>query len=435
MPLTRPLPWSLTPAELIAAWPAGTPLLALVSEPAHPRYGRLSLLARPGEAISVAAGATADEVRERLGAVSWRSRGGEEAAMCPGWVGYVGYELGAVLEPAAGRHRPAGKEASGWPLLELCRVEAAYCFDHQAGRWERVGDESSTLPFDDDAPMARAGAPAWLDPLTPVQPRAEVEEAIARIIEHIRVGDIYQANLTQRFRTRLHGSARSLFVRALREAPARYGALLELPEERSVVSLSPELFLEAEAATGRLITRPIKGTLPAGLPVAQLRESEKDAAELAMIVDLMRNDLGRVCEFGSVAVAEARTIETHPTVHQGVATVSGRMCEDIDLYALLEATFPPGSVTGTPKIRAMQIIDVLEPAERGVYCGAIAWVGDGGGLAMSVAIRTLVAEADGRAVYSAGGGIVADSTPAAEYEEALAKTAAISRLTHRASRT
>jgi anthranilate/para-aminobenzoate synthase component I len=191
-----------------------------------------------------------------------------------------------------------------------------------------------------------------------------------------------------------------------------------------LISNSPELFLRV-SPEGRVITRPIKGTRPRGSGMEdELRRSVKDQAELNMIVDLERNDLGRVCEIGSVRVTEPRVIEAHPTVYHGVATIEGRLRDDVTFSGLLRATFPGGSVTGAPKIRAMQIIEELEPHSRGAYCGAIGYVAADGSMEFNVAIRTMTAKG-GLIHIPVGGGIVADSEPAAEYEETLVKAKAM----------
>jgi len=264
--------------------------------------------------------------------------------------------------------------------------------------------------------------------------------AIDRAIELIRGGDIYQSNITHLLRSTLHGSPRGLAIHALATAAPWHGALLELPDGSALISLSPELFLGGEFASegreGFVLTRPIKGTRPASGDPAELLASEKDEAELTMIVDLMRNDLGRICQPGSVEVAEPRHIEAHPTVHQGVATVQGVLRAGVTIVDLLSATFPPGSVTGAPKIRAMQVIESLEPWARGPYCGAIGCLSDHGRFAFNVAIRTLAAgppeamavttEMPRRHVlYGVGCGIVADSDPAAEWQESLDKAAVV----------
>jgi para-aminobenzoate synthetase component 1 len=267
--------------------------------------------------------------------------------------------------------------------------------------------------------------------------RREYLSAVERAIEHIFAGDVYQLNLSQRFHTSMDAEPRFLFE-ALREVnPSAFGAFLPYTSH-SVISASPELFLRR---TGDVVeTRPIKGTRPRGRDevedTAQRRSllcSEKDQAELAMIVDLERNDLGRVCEYGSVVVAEHRRVEELPTVFHTVSTVRGHLREDVGTVDLLRATFPGASVTGCPKIRAIEIIDALEPTRRNAYCGAIGWIGFDGDLALSIAIRTVITK--GRDVYfQVGGAIVADSDPDAEYAETLDKAVAVERALERLGR-
>jgi para-aminobenzoate synthetase component 1 len=205
--------------------------------------------------------------------------------------------------------------------------------------------------------------------------------------------------------------------------PAYFAALLDYGG-RALISNSPELFLKVDADR-KVTTRPIKGTRPFAQGMEkQLRESIKDQAELNMIVDLERNDLGRVCEIGSVKVTNPREIESHPTVFHGVATIEGQLRKDVGLVELLRATFPGGSVTGAPKIRAMEIIEELEPVRRGPYCGAIGYLSADGQMQFNIAIRTIIVN-QGTAYVSVGGGIVADSNPADEYEETLVKARAM----------
>jgi anthranilate/para-aminobenzoate synthase component I len=250
---------------------------------------------------------------------------------------------------------------------------------------------------------------------------------VDRAIEYIRAGDVFQVNLSQRFSVPHAEHPAVLYARLRRDSPAWYGACLAY-DDFAILSNSPELFLRVEPQPDgrrRVITRPIKGTRPraAGMD-AQLRDSAKDQAELNMIVDLERNDLGRVCEIGSVKVTEPRTIEAHPTVYHGAATIEGTLREDVTFLDLLRATFPGGSVTGAPKIRAMQIIEELEPVRRGPYCGAIGYLAADGFMEFNVAIRTMILKA-GEVHIPVGGGIVADSDPAAEYEETLVKAKAM----------
>jgi len=199
-----------------------------------------------------------------------------------------------------------------------------------------------------------------------------------------------------------------------------------MPGGAGIISMSPESFLSVDDA-GEVRTRPIKGTLGVDRDPSELLASAKDTAELAMIVDLMRNDLSRVCRPGSVRVTVPRTIETHATVHHAAAEICGALRSGVDPTALLAATFPPGSVTGAPKIRAMQVIDELESAPRGPYCGAVGFVDDRGTLELNVAIRTITLALDGTLLYSAGCGIVADSDPALEEEESRLKCRVLER--------
>ncbi|MBY0313820.1 MAG: anthranilate synthase component I family protein [Phycisphaerales bacterium] len=286
------------------------------------------------------------------------------------------------------------------------------------------------------------------------------QNAVARAVEYIHAGDIFQVNLAHRIAAEFSGSARSLFVRALQRSSPRYGAYLEIEDHAEqhnahfALSLSPELFLQFDPATRTLITRPIKGTLHSGHAADALRESVKNQAELNMIIDLMRNDLGRVAEIGSVRVDDARTIETHavaagehrPThspalhhgaLHHGVGTVSCQVRPGITITDILRATFPAGSITGAPKVRAMQVINELHGRLRGLYTGAIGYVSDSGHFAFNVAIRTAmildqrdrkrrrsspIDECDQAAVLvPVGAGIVADSDPRAEWQETLDK--------------
>jgi aminodeoxychorismate synthase component I len=249
---------------------------------------------------------------------------------------------------------------------------------------------------------------------------------VRRAIAYIRAGDIFQVNLSQRFCAPWPWDPWLLYRRLRRANPAPFAAFLD-GGRWAVVSASPERFLQVDPRTRRVETRPIKGTRPRGRTPEEdaryaemLLQSEKDLAELVMIVDLARNDLGRVCAYGTVSVPELRRLEAYPTVWHTVAVVEGRLRPGVGPAELLRATFPGGSITGAPKVRAMEIIEELEPVRRGVYTGAIGWLGWDGALDLSIAIRTFVVTG-GEAYFHAGGGIVADSDPAAEYEETLAK--------------
>jgi para-aminobenzoate synthetase component 1 len=245
-------------------------------------------------------------------------------------------------------------------------------------------------------------------------------------LELLRAGECYQVNLTRQLTADGAPDPIALYDALARINPAPHAALVTLGAARpgfAVVSASPELFLriEREADGGRVVeTRPIKGT---GTDAGALLASAKDHAENVMIVDLARNDLGRVCEYGSVQVPALFEVEAHPGLFHLVSTVTGRLRPEVDFADVVRAAFPPASVTGAPKPRVMQAIEDLEPVRRGVYCGAIGWVdGDRGRAELAVAIRTFTI-ADGRTHLGVGGGIVADSLPADEWAETELKAA------------
>jgi len=255
-------------------------------------------------------------------------------------------------------------------------------------------------------------------------------DAVARVREYILAGDIFQANLSQRFEGPLAESTFDLYQRLRRRNAAPFAAYIDLGSF-AVLSASPERFLRLDENRRHVETRPIKGTRPRGLgPMHDaalgraLAESDKDRAENVMIVDLLRNDLSRVCRPGTVRVPELFALEQHPTVHHLVSTVVGELEPGTGPVNLLRAAFPGGSITGAPKVRAMEIIAELEPTRRGVYCGSIGYISSTGAMDMSIVIRTYLA-LRGRVYFQAGGGIVADSDPEQEYRETLDKARAL----------
>jgi para-aminobenzoate synthetase component 1 len=321
------------------------------------------------------------------------------------WAGYLSYDLGRLFESLPERARDDLK----WPW---------FVFGHCPGG-EPVSAAAEGFPAAASSAAVDAGGDCPPSTFT----RDAYLSACRRVLDYISAGDVFQVNLSQRFTLPLRESPWTIYGRLREKTPAAYGGCLEF-DGRALICNSPELFLRVEG-DGRVTTRPIKGTRPRGLGMEEeLRRSIKDQAELNMIVDLQRNDLGRVCRIGSVKVPRPRDIETHPTVHHGVATVTGQLPEEVGFVELLAATFPGGSVTGAPKIRAMEIIDELEPVRRGPYCGAIGYLDADGTLQFNIAIRTMAA-AGGRVHLPVGGGIVADSDPAAEYEETLVKARAM----------
>jgi len=274
-----------------------------------------------------------------------------------------------------------------------------------------------TYPVPDIADARRLG-------LRSTFTRAGYAHAVARVIEYICAGDIFQANLSQRLEAPLVGTPLELYRRLRSRNPAPFSAFLDFGE-LVVASSSPERFLRVE--DGHVEARPIKGTRPRGVGpehdaalALALAESDKDRAENVMIVDLLRNDLSRVCEPGSVRVPELFTLEHYATVHHLVSTVVGDLVPTRDPADLVRAAFPGGSITGAPKVRAMQIIAELEPTRRGVYCGAIGYWSTTGAFDTSIVIRTYLVLGD-VVYFQAGGGIVADSEPEQEYRETLDK--------------
>lgn len=353
-----------------------------------------------------------------------------------GAVGYFSYEFGANLE----RVKSSASDDVGTPELEFGFYDGAIVFDHRAQRMFLVACpvvKYAAVTIFRRLEMTLAEAERRPRPL-PLKAasnglkssmtKSEYLQAIARIKDYIAAGDVYQVNLTQRFDVPLACHPYVLFQKLRQRSPAPFACYVN-GGELQVVSSSPERFLRV--ANGRVETRPIKGTRPRGKTPevderlrAELAASVKDRAELLMIVDLERNDLGRVCTPGSIRVDELYKVETHPTVHHLVANVSGQLRADVDAVDCIRAALPGGSITGAPKIRSMQIVDELERTRRGVYTGAVGYLGFDGGCDLNIAIRTIIC-AHGRAYYHVGGGIVWDSDPEAEFQETLDKGTAM----------
>jgi len=357
-----------------------------------------------------------------------------------GVVGLASYELGDRVESL-------GLGRTAWPDLTCARYPALLAFDHQERQVVAVGRGDSEAEAQDRASKALA----WLDarahdrspPSGPlcetlmVSDGAAYESAVADVVGRILGGEIFQANIARAWTSRLVGGADpfDLFSRLRGQSPAPFSAYWRL-EGRALVSNSPERFLKLSGEDGRIETKPIKGTRRRGQTpaedaqqVAALLASAKDRAENLMIVDLMRNDLARVSPPGSVRVPGLFGVETFVNVHHLVSTVTARLAPGRGLGDLLRATFPPGSITGAPKVQAMKVIAGLEPP-RGPYCGSLFWAGFDGSLDSSVLIRTVALEQDAqgwRLEARAGAGIVADSEPEAERLETETKIAALKR--------
>ncbi|MGE0479668.1 MAG: anthranilate synthase component I family protein [Phycisphaerae bacterium] len=448
------LPW---PGDVCAAVRgfAGDDELAWLDSAAD-RGGVSVLGVSPVGVVEQRAGAAArfeiDGRLERTAASAWALWRATAAALpCrpsldtrlgPGWIGFAGFESAAQLErlPASHLHQ------LNTPLLRFALFDRVVVLDESLrtavgieapgmraalglteepiGAWLARWRGACTARADSrDQPAATRRGSAVFE-----TPRPAFERMVARALEYIAAGDIYQVNLAHRIR--LAGQTDPFAAHAALRAhnPAPYAAVLRWGAG-AVVSASPELFLQCRA--GALLTRPIKGTRPRTHDLerdaahrAALWRSEKDAAELAMIVDLHRNDLGRVAAPGSVRVENARRIEAHPRVFHTLADIRATLAAGRAPLDALAACFPAGSISGAPKIRALQIIDELEPTARGVYTGAIGALGLDGQMTFSVAIRT-VQFVDDDAWLHVGGGIVADSEPADEYAETLAKARGI----------
>jgi len=373
-----------------------------------------------------------------------------------GAAGFLGYELGGSFERVP-RARESGPEipdacigiydwtvawdhverkawiiSTGMPDVGSARERRAA----ERMRFVQAALQDSVNPRDR---ISRASSPAGPstfpvpdgpDWLRSTFTRPAYQAAVARVVEYILAGDVFQVNLSQRFDAPLPADP-FIFYRRLREqTPAPFAALLVF-DDYVIASASPERFLQYDPVTRQVETRPIKGTRPRSADPAEdlrlrteLEQSEKDRAENVMIVDLLRNDLSRVCEPGSVEVPSLLAVESHPTVHHLVSTVTGRLSAGRTWVDLVRASFPGGSITGAPKIRAMEIIAELEPTARGPYTGAIGYWSLTGAMDTSIAIRTSVLSGE-KAYFHAGGGVVADSNPAAEYQETLDKARAI----------
>ena len=451
---------------------AGLPFIVFLDSATHPdQVGRHSFLAADPATVVRSKGA----LTQQLGGGCWtrvaadpvthvgallEPFAAEPVAGIPpfqgGAAGYVGYDWGAQLE----RVPRTRYDDVAIPDVMLGLYDWVIAWDHQTEQaWvistgipeqgtarreraaRRLAFVKETLMRDAGCEMRDASVrlphPASRIPAAPSYPVPDVPslrsnftrpgylDAVARVIEYVYAGDIFQASLSQRLQAPLAGTPFELYRRLRQRNPAPFAAYLDFGDV-VVASSSPERFLRVDDGR-RVETRPIKGTRPRGVGpehdaalALALAESDKDMAENVMIVDLLRNDLSRVCQPGTVRVPELFALEHYHTVHHLVSTVVGELTPGHDALDLLRAAFPGGSITGAPKVRAMQIIAELEPTQRAVYCGSIGYVSVTGALDTSIVIRTYLVV--GRDVYfQVGGGIVADSDPAQEYRETLDK--------------
>jgi para-aminobenzoate synthetase component I len=317
--------------------------------------------------------------------------------------GYFSYEAGYLLEPKLVPLLPEGRRA---PLVCLGVFDAPV--------EEPVPPRNAAAT---NGPIFDARATWSLE---------DYEKRFSRLHQHIRQGDCYQGNLTFPIHAQWSGDPLAAFDALTERQPVKYGALIALGDP-IVLSRSPELFFEIDA-TGMIETHPMKGTAPRGATKVEderqkifLRNDEKNQAENRMIVDLLRNDISLISEVGTLEVPALFRIETYPTVHQMVSDVRAKLLPGLGIRQVFAALFPCGSITGAPKIRAMEILHDLEGTPRDAYCGAIGWIAPGGTMRFSVAIRTISLFSGGEAVYNVGGGVVFDSTAEEEYQECLLK--------------
>jgi para-aminobenzoate synthetase component 1 len=449
-PAVRALPADLTPLRALAAVECAP--YTVFFESGGPSAGERRWTFLAFDPLWRVEGASLDAL-ERAWPGPVALEGAAPAPWAGGFAGFLSYDFKDALHPYPQRAR----RESGIPDLCLAWYDVVWAWERGSGEGRviatgqpgldaarRAEDARARLEEQWGRVMGAAGAaaaaPARPAPVCAAPPpasapspprlqadftRAEYRAAVRRALEHIAAGDIYQVNLAQRFRVVPAPHPAALF-RALRErAPAPFSAYVALPGGDGIVSSSPERFFRIEG--DRIETRPIKGTRPRGRTPAEdaalageLRTSGKDRAENVMIVDLERNDLGRICAIGSVRVPALWEVESYSNVHHLVSRVEGTLRPGVTPGEILRAMFPGGSITGAPKIRAIQIIDELEPVRRGIFTGAIGYWDLRGGCDFNIAIRTIAVER-GIASFHAGGGIVADSDPDAEYEETLDK--------------
>ncbi|RIJ24046.1 aminodeoxychorismate synthase component I [Henriciella barbarensis] len=369
-------------------------------------------------------------------------RPGDAPPFCGGWAGLLSYEYGRALLPKLGTKPARGR----WPDIALGLYNELIAFDHESRRaehfywgWQDAKTEQLLSLY--SAPRKNLSVKGPLTSITTARMlRKDYEARLGRTVDYVHAGDCFQSNISQRFDFELNADRHpfNLTRRLAASSRAPFSAYFRLPG-LALASNSPERFLQIVVEPGgglKAVTQPIKGTRPRGKTdeedralANELLSSEKDLAENLMIVDLMRNDLSRISTPGSVRVPKLQALETYANVHHLVSTIEATLAPGRDAFDVIKAAFPGGSVTGAPKIRAMQIIEELEEEARGPYCGSLAWISPDGAMDSSILIRTVAfeEEEDGgwRGHFRSGGGIVADSVPAEEYTETLDKARAI----------
>jgi para-aminobenzoate synthetase component 1 len=428
------LPYRANPAEYFAAIRHAPGAVLLDSGRPSAERGRYDLLsAWPLEQLAVLPNESGNgflqRLRNSLGQLGHASL--PEPWQLPfvgGLIGYLSYDFGRHLETLPNRAR----DDLQLPDARLGLYNWALISDHLTSTSQLVFHPSlADTERQRLIELFRQPAPSTPGPfklngeMRPDLSPGDYQQAFVRIQHYIQAGDCYQVNFAQRFRAHCQGDPWTAYCALRAACPTPFSGYQSLPDGGAVLSLSPERFVKV--SDRHVETRPIKGTRPRGKDAAEdaanaaeLLASAKDRAENLMIVDLLRNDLGRTCRIGSVQVPELFSLESYPNVHHLVSSVTGELADDKDALDLIAGSFPGGSITGAPKIRAMQIIDELEPTRRGLYCGSLLYLDVRGEMDSSIAIRSLLVK-DGQVCCWGGGGIVADSDWQAEYQESITK--------------
>lgn len=359
-----------------------------------------------------------------------------------GWLGYWSYDAGRLFEEQLFKEQlckekqQQAKQDLNLPLICMGYYDWALVTDHLLQETWLVGEFSQQLVADitqrlNNKKTCQANSFKITQPFVSNLSYADYQTRFEQVQALLLSGDVYQVNLAQRFSASYQGDLYQAWQLLREQIFAPFAAFMDF-DEATILSLSPERFLQA-TAEGQVETKPIKGTRPRGVTkekdqqlAAELLSSSKDRAENLMIVDLLRNDLGKVCQTGSIQVPDLFTLESFTNVHHLVSRITGQLAAGKDNLDLLTASFPGGSITGAPKLSAMQIIDKLEPHQRSVYCGSIGYLDRRGGMDFNIAIRTFIAHQN-QLHISAGGGLVADSNGAAEYQETLDKVSRLIR--------
>ena len=430
----HPLPYQPDPAVYFARLRQAPGAILLDSARPGATRGRFDLLsAWPLQHLQVASEEDGRAYLQRLRASllqlgDAQLPAGVELPFAGGLIGYLSYDFGRRLEQLP--HQ--ANDDLGLPDAQLGLYAWALITDHQLCTSQLVFHPALALTertrlttLFDAADTSSCGDFHLLAPMRGDLQAEQYKMAFDQVQRYIQAGDCYQINLTQRFRAPCQGDPWRAY-QALRQAcPTPFSAYQQLADGSALLSFSPERFIRV--SEGQVETRPIKGTRPRADDPAQdarnaeeLLHSSKDRSENLMIVDLLRNDLGRTCAIGSVKVPELFSLESYPNVHHLVSSITGQLAADKDALDLIGDSFPGGSITGAPKIRAMQIIDELEPTRRALYCGSLLYVDVRGEMDSSIAIRSLLVR-DGQVHCWGGGAVVADSNWQAEYEESIAK--------------